>query len=71
MLGSDSVWFTDLDFSLRHVDTGQALTVTGELYPHWGGGMMEVAGTPRGGAGQTWTVKFSRPPTVGELSRQV
>ena len=67
MLGSDSVWFTDLDFSLLHVNTGQVLTVTGEEYPDWARGLLEVAGTNKGRPGSTWRIKFFRAPTVGEL----
>ena len=63
-----SPWLTDLQFSLRHLTTGQLLTVPGSHYPEdWGQTLLEVAGTRREGLASTWRIKHFRAPTVGWL----
>ena len=63
----DSPWLPELQFSLRHVTTGQLLTVTGSHYPDWGQALLEVAGTSKEGPASTWRIKYYRAPSVGWL----
>ena len=65
---SEKLWLVDMEgVQIRHVTTGQLLTVTNKTYPDgdWGEEMKEVAGADLMLGNNKWKVGFYRIPSYG------